>query len=97
MIALTGTPLFGDGTLWWAMLYLLVFAAVGSRLLLDMRSSRLSTVALAIAATAYGVAIVSRLGWSLAETDIGGIMLQGGSEMAGNLMVLAAMTLMPGM
>ena len=33
MIALTGTPLLGDGTLWWVAAYVLIFGAVGSRLL----------------------------------------------------------------
>ena len=93
MNALTGTPLLGDGTLWWAILYLLAFGAVGSRLFIDMRSSRLSTGALLIAATAYGLAIASRLGWTMTDTYVGEIMFQGRSEMAGSLMLLAAMSL----
>ena len=48
MIALTGTPLLGDGSLWWVVVYVLVLGAVGSRLLVDMRSSRLSMAALLV-------------------------------------------------
>ena len=47
MIALTGTPLLGDGTLWWAILYALILGAVGSRLAMDMRSCPFSTSVLA--------------------------------------------------
>ena len=42
MIGLTGTTLVGDGSLWWVILYVLIWGAIGSRLLIDMRSSRLS-------------------------------------------------------
>jgi len=93
MVALTGTPLLRDGTLWWVVVYVLVFGAVGSRLLLDMRPSRLSIGALTAAAVAYGLAITSHLGWTLAGTAAGEVMLRTSSEMAGHLMLLAAMGL----
>jgi hypothetical protein len=93
MIGWTGTPLFRDGTLWWVVVYVLVFGAIGSRLLLDMRPSRLSIAALATATVAYGLALASYLGWSLIGTAAGEVMFRTGSEMTGHLMLLAAMGL----
>ncbi len=93
MIGLTGTPLLGDGTLWWVAVYVLVFGAVGSRLLLDMRPSKLSISALLAAALAQGLAMAGRLGWISLGDGLRAVMFQAGSEMAGNLMLLAAMAL----
>ena len=36
MIAATGTSLVGDGSLWWIIVYGILWIAVGSRVLLDM-------------------------------------------------------------
>ncbi len=93
MIALTGTPLLGDGTLWWVAAYVLIFGAVGSRLLLDMRPSQLSMGALLAAAVAQALAMAGRLGWISTGGGVRGVMFQAGSEMAGNLMLLWAMAL----
>jgi hypothetical protein len=91
MIALSGTSLLGDGALWWVAVYVFVFGAIGSRLLLDMRPSLLSMGALTSAAVAYGFALASSLGIRIVEGDCGEIMFRVGSEMTGNLMLLAAM------
>ena len=93
MIGWTGTPLLRDGTLWWVVIYVLAFGAVGSRLLLDMRPSRLSIGALGAAAIAYGLAMASHLGWTPVGTAAGEVMFRVGSEMAGQLMLLTAMGL----
>ena len=97
MIGWTGTPCLRDGTFWWVVIYVLVFGAIGSRLLLDMRPSRLSFGALAAAAVAYGLALASHLGWTPMGTAAGEVMFRTGSEMAGHLMLLAAMGLTPAM
>jgi hypothetical protein len=93
MIALTGTPLVGDGTLWWAILYGLVLGAIGSRLLMDMRSSRLSMGVLLAAAFMHAVAIATRLNILSFPDGVNEVMLRAGAEMFGNLMLLAAMML----
>ncbi len=46
----SGTPLYGDGEIWWMIPYGFFFGGIGIRLLLDMRPSPLSTGAL----LAYG-------------------------------------------
>ena len=62
MIALTGTPLLGDGNAWWAVLYAFVLGAIGSRLLLDMRPARFRWALLVVALAACAVAMADRLG-----------------------------------
>ncbi len=49
MTLLTGSPLLGDGSIWWVIGYALLLGAVGARLLLDMWSCRLSIAALLLA------------------------------------------------
>jgi hypothetical protein len=93
MVNCTGTPLFRDGTLWWVLVYVLVFAAVASRLMLDMRPSRLSLGALAVSTVAYGLAMAGYLGWAPLGTAVGNAIFRTSSEMAGHLMLLAAMGL----
>ncbi len=46
MVHWTGTPLMGDGSIWWLAPGALLLAAVGSRLLVDMSPDRLATAAL---------------------------------------------------
>lgn len=46
MVHWTGTPLLGDGSIWWLAPGALLLAAVGARLLADMLPDRLSTAAL---------------------------------------------------
>ena len=91
MTWLTGTSLLGDGALWWIMVYAFLWVAVGSRLVADMRPSRLSMAALLAAATAQGLALADRLGWIFVEAGPREVMFRAGSEMAGNLLLLAAM------
>jgi hypothetical protein len=91
MVVLTGTPLQGDGALWWAIFYTLVFGAIGSRLLMDMRPSLPSIGLLLTAAIAHTLAVVGRLSGILAE-DSHRMLYLTGAEMLGNLSLLAALT-----
>jgi hypothetical protein len=93
MTGLSGTPILGDGSFWWVAVYVFAFGAVGSRLLVDMRPSRLSICALLAATVAYGLAATSWLGFSLVDGTPGELMFRVGSEMAGGVMLLAAMAL----
>jgi hypothetical protein len=96
MTWLTGTSLSGDGALWWIAVYALVWIAMGTRLVSDMRPSRLSIVALLAATIAQGLALADRMGWLgqiLVEAGPREVMFRAGCEMAGNLLLLAAMLL----
>ena len=93
-----GTPLFRtslflDGTLWWVVVYVLLFIAIGLRLFLDMRPTRLSIGALTAAIVACGLALACQLGWRPIGTAAGQVMFRSGAEMAGHLLLLTAMGL----
>ena len=93
MKLITGTSLSGDGSLWWVIPYFFLLGAVGSRLLVDMWESRLSSAALLTTAGCYGLAVVAQLGW-IGETALARvIMIEEGAEMIGNLFLLLAMAL----
>ena len=93
MAHVTGTRLFGDGSIWWVIIYFFLLGAVGTRLLVDMRPCRLSTLAMVATAGCYAVAVATQLGWILPESGARGVMLEEGAEMVGNLMLLLAMGL----
>lgn len=93
MAQVTGARMFGDGSIWWVVPYLLLLGAVGSRLLVDMRHCRLSSAALLAAAGCYALAVVTQLQWILPDSGARGVMLEEGAEMVGNLALLLAMGL----
>jgi hypothetical protein len=93
MITLTGTPLLGNGTLWWIILYALLLGAVGSRLLVDMRASLFAMSVLLAAALPHTFALAGRSGWILSPIGSREVILLTGAEMVGNLLLLAAMIL----
>ena len=80
-------------SIWWVAPYFFLLGAVGSRLLIDMRECRLSSGALVGTALCYTVAVVAQLQWILPQSGARGVMLEEGAEMAGNLLLLAAMGL----
>jgi hypothetical protein len=93
MIALTGTPLWGDGTLWWAIPYALILGAVGSRLLMDIRSSRLAFCAMLTAIIVLLLVMAGRLGWIPFDGAARKVMVLAGADMIGGLLLLTAITL----
>jgi hypothetical protein len=93
LAALGGPRMVGDGWLWLGAAYLVVLGAIGARLVADMRACRLSTAALLAAAVAQTAAAAARLGWVTLSNGTWQIMLQAGSEMAGQGLLLAAMGL----
>jgi len=93
MAHLTGTRLFGDGSIWWVVPYFFLLGAVGSRLLVDMWACRLSSATLLVSAGCYAVAVVAQLGWVLPESGARGVMLEEGAEMLGGVVLFTAMLL----
>ncbi len=90
MISLTGTPLLGNGDPWWIVAYVIIFGAIGSRLLMDVRFCPLSVCALSGAAVAHGLTVAQRFGLMVFDGGANKVMYLAGSEMAGNLLLLAA-------
>ncbi|MDZ7615698.1 MAG: hypothetical protein U1E05_01765 [Patescibacteria group bacterium] len=85
MTRATGTALYGDGSLWWAVPYLVVLSALGSRLLVDAWPARLSTATLVAAGACLVSAVVVQLGWlSVAHP----VLIGRGAEMLGCWLLL---------
>lgn len=93
MCHVTGTPLWGDGSLWWIAAYVLLLGAVGTRLLVDMRHCFTSVMAMLATAALYVVSVVAHLGVIPTISGPMVVMVEEGAEMAGNLMLLLSMGL----
>jgi hypothetical protein len=93
MIHSTNTRIWGDGTLWWIIPYVLVLGTFGSRLVLDMRPCRLSITAFSLAAAGYLVAASMELGLFSIGDAVRTVMFKAGAAMFGHLMLLMSMVL----
>lgn len=93
MTRLTGTALYGDGSLWWAVPYLVLLSALGSRLLLDTWPARLSTAALSTAGACLTVAVATQLGWIVPHEHAHHPLLARSAEMLGCWLLLVAAAL----
>lgn len=90
MSSVTGTKIYGDGSIWWVVPYFFLLGAVGSRLLVDMRRCRLSSAALLTTAGCYALAVATQVaGDGLTRA----VMIEEGAEMVGNVFLLLAMGL----
>jgi hypothetical protein len=90
MIAMTGTPLYQAGALWWVILDTLLIVVLGSRLLMDMRTSLLSAGMLLGAAALYALAATMHLGGLILTDESRQTILLAGTGMFGNLLVWLA-------
>ncbi len=86
---LTGTPLYGDGSLWWLLAYVFLFGAVGTRLLVDVIANRLSTVALVGAVACYVLWGACQFRFVALREDVWQVMVATGSQLLGNLLILS--------
>jgi hypothetical protein len=93
MIHLTKTNIGGNGSLWWILPYGLVFGAVGSRLVLDMRQCKLSTTIFLMAAAGYLATAYLELGIAMIGDQAQAIMIKAGVAMFSHLMLLLSMML----
>jgi len=90
MTSVTGTRIYGDGSIWWVVPYFFLLGAIGTRLLVDMRHCRLSSAALLTTAGCYALAVAAQVfGDGLTRS----VMLEEGAEMVGNVFLLLAMGL----
>jgi hypothetical protein len=93
LVHFTGTSLWKDGALWWIVPYTVVFAALGSRLVLDMGPCRLAIAAFALATMGYVVALLTGLGLLPENFSGHAVMVRAGAILAGHLALLLAMIL----
>ncbi|HEY4761400.1 MAG TPA: hypothetical protein VIH42_12535 [Thermoguttaceae bacterium] len=93
MIDSTKTLIWGDGTLWWIIPYAVVFGALGSRLVLDMRHCWLSIITFLLAAAGYLVSACMELGLLTIDDTTRLVMIKSGAAMYAHLMLLVSMGL----
>jgi hypothetical protein len=93
MVRFCGTPLLGDGSVWWLILGLFLFGSVGLRLLVDMRFCRASCSALVLAGLCYALAAACHFGLVVAGEAAQQVMIAAGAKMAGHLLLLLAIVL----
>jgi hypothetical protein len=93
LIAVTGTRLLGDGSVWWIVVYGFLIGGVGMRLLIDMRSCLASCGLLVGAASSYLLALAIQLDWLSSYALENPVLLRHGAILAGNLLIFYAMTL----
>jgi len=93
MISLSGSRIAGDGSVWWVVPTILIVGSVGSRVLIDMRASRLSSLALILAATAYVTALVAFFHGITLQSEVYEFLLIEGVLLAGHLFLAISMGL----
>ncbi len=93
MVALTGARLLGDGSVWWVIAYGFLLGGIGTRLLADMRSCRLSAATLILGLASFAAAVAGQFGWIELPEDLDPAIAIRGSVLAGDLLVLLAMGL----
>jgi hypothetical protein len=93
MIHQTNTRIWGDGTLWWIIPCVLIFGALGTRLMLDMRPCRFAIAFFSLAGAGYVVAASMELGLVSIGDAERTVMIKAGAAMSGHLMLLMSMVL----
>jgi hypothetical protein len=93
LVRVTGTPIYGDGSLWWIVVYGFFVGAIGTRLLVDMLPCHASAAALAAAGACACLSIACRFGWVFPEVGATQAMVAAGWQLSGSFLTLAAMVL----
>jgi hypothetical protein len=88
LVALTGTPLVGDGSVWWVGCGVCLFGIVAIRVFLDMRACPGACVALGLGVNCYLLATMTHLGFLHVIDDVVTVMLHSTSLLLGHLMLL---------
>ncbi|HEV3343352.1 MAG TPA: hypothetical protein VG125_23475 [Pirellulales bacterium] len=81
----------GDGSIYWVAAYGLLFAAVGTRLFLEMRCCRLSSAALVSAVGCFVASVAVKIGLIPALRGSYAVMTEEGCEMLGDALLLFSM------
>jgi hypothetical protein len=93
MVTVTGTRLVGDGSIWWVTAYFFLLAAVGLRLLVDMRECWLSTALLVLVGILCGLAVVVHLDWWIPGQAARQRMVEAGAQMSAAMLLALCMLL----
>lgn len=61
LVRVSGTTLFGDGSIWWIGTFAVLFGAIAVRMGIEMRRSRAAVAALCVVVASYTVAALAKL------------------------------------
>jgi hypothetical protein len=93
LMSLTHARIVGDGSIWWIAPAAILLGIVGTRLVIDMRSSRLASVTAILAAVAYLAATLAYFHVLRLSSELTGSLLLHGSLLAGHLLLAWSMAL----
>jgi hypothetical protein len=93
LVHLTGTALWREGVLWWIIPYTIAFAALGSRLVMDMWPCRSSIAAFALATIGYAAALLAGFSAMPEHWNAYAPAIRVGAAMFGHLMLVTSMVL----
>ena len=88
LVAITGTPLVGDGSVWWIGCGACFFGVVAIRVALDMRGCPGACVAFGLAVNCYLLATTAHFGFVSFIDDVVTVMLHSTALLLGHLMLL---------
>ncbi|MGL6226520.1 MAG: hypothetical protein ACRC10_07830 [Thermoguttaceae bacterium] len=93
-VRLSGTPLYGEGQIWWISLYTVVFGMIGSRLLVEMRHYLPSCNAFFVGSICHILYVCMDLKlFSLPQSAEYDLMSQSGLQMTGNMFLFFSFAL----
>jgi hypothetical protein len=93
MVRLTGTRLFGDGSVYWVLPYFLLLCASGLFVLHAARRSPISVASLLGAGTSYAVAVIAQFEFWLGNHPAIETWIEESCELLGGLLILLTLTL----
>jgi hypothetical protein len=88
LVQWTGTPLWRGGELWWIIPAALLFAALGSRVLVDMWPCRLAMASLAAGAAVYAISLLAGLQILVGDDPLQQVLLPRGTALLGHFFLL---------
>lgn len=89
----SGIPGYGDAMLVWVSSVALLAGALGVRLIIEMRASRLASLMILTAVTCFGAVGAAHVGWMLTEASVFRTMALSGLTMGAHIALLLAMFL----
>lgn len=93
MSRLAGTPILGDGSIWWVLGYALAWLAVAGRLIFQLAACRSATVVFLAAGGCFISTVAVQAEWIAPPVGLPAIMLEEGLEMVGELFLFLSTVL----
>ena len=93
MVYSTGTQLYGDGSLWWVVCYLIVFGMIGTRILNEIHYYLPACNSLLMAGICFIVSACAELGFLLSDNLVQNAMLCFGAAAVGGMFLVLSVVL----